>query len=76
MTLTKPQRKSLHGKWLQDNQGMSYRDFRRTVHPELGSYDVLVVKWRGMFLGIETDGCIIRCSPAQKEILLARWDND
>ena len=39
MTLTKPQRKSLHGKWLQDSQGMSYRDFRRTVHPELGSYE-------------------------------------
>ena len=56
MTLTRSQRESLHGKWLQDSQGMSYLDFRRTVHPELGSYDVLVVKWRGMFLGIETDG--------------------
>ena len=76
MTLTKPQRKSLHRKWLQDSQGMSYLDFRRTVHPELGSYDVLIVKWRGMFFGIETDGCIAAYSTAEKEILLARWNND
>ncbi len=53
MNLTKQQRASLKRKWTQDNQGMSYLAFRRTV---LGGYDCIMVKWCGMWLGIETDG--------------------
>ena len=53
--LTKPQRQSLHRKWTQNNQQMSYRQFRRTVCREIcGS--AAMVYWSGMWLGIETDG--------------------
>lgn len=53
ITITKEQRKALHRKWLQSNQGMSYRDFRKTVQY---SFDCIMVEWCGMWLGIETDG--------------------
>ena len=52
-TLTKPQRKSLHRKWKQENQGMSYREFRKTV--QFG-FSCIMVEWSGMWLGIEKDG--------------------
>jgi len=55
ITLTKPQRQSLHRKWTQDNQQMSYRAFRRTVQPCIGD-DCVLVQWSGMWLGIEIDG--------------------
>lgn len=51
--LTPAQRQSLHRKWLQDNQGLSYRAFRRTVQP---GWDCVMVRWCGMWLGIEKDG--------------------
>ena len=51
--LTKAQTKSLHRKWSQDNQGMTYREFRRTVEQ---GWDCIMVRWSGMWLGIETDG--------------------
>lgn len=50
---TRAQRVSLHRKWCQSNQGLSYRAFRRTVH---AGYDCIMVKWCGMWLGIEPDG--------------------
>ena len=53
MILTRKQRKALHNKWIQSNQGMSYRQFRRTV---LMGYNCVMVQWCGMWLGIETDG--------------------
>jgi hypothetical protein len=53
MKLTKQQRASLKHKWTQDDQGMSYLQFRRTV---VQAIDCIVVKWCGMWLGIETDG--------------------
>lgn len=57
MTLTLPQRKALHQKWLENSQEMTYRAFRRTVHPLLGYDDgSVMVEWCGMLLGIETDG--------------------
>ncbi len=34
---------------------MTYREFRRTVQPEIGGAAVMV-HWCGMWLGIETDG--------------------
>mgnify|MGYP003336475728 FL=1 len=55
MILNKPQRIALHRKWLQDNQGMTYMQFRRTVQPAIG-LDCAVIKWCNMWLAIETDG--------------------
>lgn len=55
MKLNKSQQHSLHIKWLQDNQGLSYLQFRRTVEPAIGM-DCAMVKWGSMWLGIETDG--------------------
>jgi hypothetical protein len=49
----KAQRIAIHRKWQQDNQGMTYRQFRKTV---LEGYDCLMVQWCGMWLGIESDG--------------------
>ena len=51
--LNKAQRQSLLRKWLQDNQNLSYLKFRRTVQP---GWDCVMVKWCGMWLGIERDG--------------------
>jgi len=55
MSFTKAQRKSLHRKWLQNNQSMSYLAFRRTAHYSY-TMNCLMVQWSGMWLGIETDG--------------------
>jgi hypothetical protein len=53
--LNKEQRVALHRKWQQDNQGMSYRQFRRTVQPCIGM-NCVMVQWSGMYLGIELNG--------------------
>lgn len=51
--LNKAQRKALHRKWVQNDQGLSYLEFRRTVS---AGFDCVMVRWCGMWLGIETDG--------------------
>jgi len=51
--LNTEQRKALHRKWSQDGQGLTYLQFRRTVVQGL---DCVMVRWCGMWLGIETDG--------------------
>ena len=51
--LNKAQQVSLKRKWEQDNQGMSYRAFRRTVQ---SGWDCVMVHWCNRWLGIETDG--------------------
>ena len=53
MLLNKLQRIALYKKWIQNNQSMTYMQFRRTVQP---GYDCVMVEWCGMWLGIETDG--------------------
>lgn len=53
MTLTKEQRKALHNKWLDDSQGLTYRQFRRTV---VSGWGYIMVPWCKMWLGIEIDG--------------------
>ena len=55
MTLTKPQTKSLYRKWLQNDQGLTYLSFRRSVIVNTLS-DCAIVKWCGLYLGIELDG--------------------
>ena len=62
--LNKNQAKSLLRKWQQNNQGLTYLQFRRTVQPGWDEKEVLLsicstvvmVKWSGMWLGIEKDG--------------------
>ena len=49
----KAQRAAIYRKWSQDNQGMTYREFRKTVQQ---GFDCLMVQWSGMWLGIESDG--------------------
>lgn len=51
--LNKEQRKALHRVWMRDPQGMTYLQFRRSVH---WGYDCAMVRWCGMWLGIEKDG--------------------
>jgi len=55
ITLTRKQREALHCKWLQDNQSMTYQQFRNTVQTCIGDNSVMV-QWSGMWIGIETDG--------------------
>ena len=56
MKLTKEQQVSLKRKWTQDNQGMSYLKFRRSVGNMIGGDGCVIVHWCNMWLGIETDG--------------------
>jgi hypothetical protein len=51
--ITKAQRQALFRKWCQDDNGMSYREFRRTVQHH---GDFIIVQWCNMWLGIELDG--------------------
>jgi len=51
--LNKNQAQSLFRKWQQNNQGLTYLQFRRTVQP---GWDCVMVQWSGMWLGIEKDG--------------------
>jgi len=51
--LNKDQAQSLLRKWQQNNQGLTYLQFRRTVQP---GWDCVMVQWSGMWLGIEEDG--------------------
>lgn len=51
--LNKAQRTALHRVWTRDPQGMTYLQFRRSVHY---SRDCAMVRWCGMWLGIEVDG--------------------
>jgi len=53
MKINKAQQKAIHRKWLQNNQGMTYRQFRATAQ---SGYDCIMIHWSGMWLGIETDG--------------------
>ena len=56
MKLTKEQQVTLKRKWMQDNQGMSYLNFRRSVGHMIGGDGCVIVRWCNMWLGIETDG--------------------
>ena len=54
--LTKDQQTTLARKWHQSSQDMTYLQFRRSVEPSIGCDDAIMVKWCGMWLGIETNG--------------------
>ena len=53
MKINKAQQKAIYRKWLQNNQGMTYRQFRATAQ---SGYDCIMIHWSGMWLGIEDDG--------------------
>ena len=55
--LTKPQRRALHQLFARSGEStrMSYRAFRRTVHPGFGG-SYIMVPFCGMQVGIEQDG--------------------
>lgn len=53
MKLTKDQQRSLLRKWKQDDQGLTYLQFRRTV---MDYGDFVMVCWCGMYLGVEACG--------------------
>jgi hypothetical protein len=55
MTINRAQRVALHRKWMQNDNGMSYRKFRRTIVPGIAG-NFFMVQWSGMWLGIEDDG--------------------
>lgn len=52
--LTRKQRESLHKKWKQNDQGLSYKAFRRGAQQFMDGS--IAIRWCGMWLGIETDG--------------------
>ncbi len=56
ITLTRAQRAALYKKWIQSDQGLSYRAFRRTVAVPSYYDGAVLVYWCGMWLGIEPDG--------------------
>jgi hypothetical protein len=63
MRLTKAQQRSLLRKWLQgqhehgSTRDISYLTFRRSVQEVYYvNYNVVTVKWCGMWLAIESDG--------------------
>ena len=45
---------SLERKWLQSNDGLTWKQFQDSVMPSIDSS--IVVRWCGMYLQIETDG--------------------
>jgi hypothetical protein len=51
--ITKEQQQAIKRKFERDDQGMTYLQFRRSVKY---GYDCLMVRWCGMWLGIEKDG--------------------
>ncbi len=53
MKLTKQQQRALRNVFTRQPLGISYLAFRRQVHPGSGC---IMVKWCGMWLGIETNG--------------------
>jgi len=51
--LTKEQRRAVWRVYNRHPSNISYRQFRRTVQP---GPDCVMVRWSGMWLGIEYDG--------------------
>jgi hypothetical protein len=58
INLNKKQQVSLLRKWKQENNGMSFLQFRKTVQPTFGMDGAVVVKWSSMWLAIESDGYV------------------
>ncbi len=55
---TREQRRSIHARWKQADQGLSYRAFRKHAVPVLAGDGAIALPWCGMWLCIEPDGYI------------------
>ena len=58
ISITKAQQLALLRKWKDHNNGMTYREFRRSAFPMLGGGGAIVVKWWTMVLAIEPNGYV------------------
>ena len=56
VSITKAQQQALLRKWKDHDNGMTYRQFRRSVESGFCMDGAVVVPWCGMWLAIETDG--------------------
>jgi hypothetical protein len=56
--LNKNQQVSLLRKWKQEDNGLTFIGFRRTVQSTFGMDGAVVVPWGSMWLAIETDGYV------------------
>ncbi|TFE93237.1 hypothetical protein B5M44_25460 [Shinella sumterensis] len=54
--VTKEQRRAIHLKWQQADQGLSYRAFRKLAVPVAAADGAVALRWCGMWLCIEADG--------------------
>ena len=54
--ITKEQRRAIHLKWQQADQGLSYRAFRKLAIPVTAADGAVALPWCGMWLCIEADG--------------------
>jgi hypothetical protein len=53
---TREQRRSIHLRWRQADQGLSYRSFRNLAIPVFAGDGAIALPWCGMWLCIEADG--------------------
>jgi len=56
MVITKEQRLALKQLFDRSSQGLTYKQFRKTVQPLINGNWTIMVPWCGMFVGIEVDG--------------------
>lgn len=56
LDVTHEQTASLFRKWLQDSNGMSWKEFAATAQPTFHMNNAITVKWCNMFLCVEEDG--------------------
>lgn len=59
INLTKPQRRALYQVYKRGPDYLmpnSYRQFRKTIEPEIAGHGAVMIHWQGMWLGIELDG--------------------
>lgn len=54
--INKNQQKALFRLWARDPNQESYLDLRRKVVPQLFGDGAVMVRWAGMWIGIEPDG--------------------
>ncbi len=54
--ITRAQCRAIHRKWLEADQGLSYRAFRELAVPVFAGDGAIAIPWCGMWLCIEADG--------------------
>lgn len=53
---TREQRRSIHLKWREADQGLTYRSFRMLAVPIFAGDGAIALPWCGMWLCIEANG--------------------